>query len=55
VTQSFASVRLSKTTVLAPETKLGYRKISLAVTWVYQNKNLPEELGIYYSICPNEL
>jgi hypothetical protein len=41
--------------LLAAETKLGCRKISFAVTWVYQNKNLSEELRIYYFICPNEL
>jgi hypothetical protein len=39
--------------LLAAETKLGYRKISFAITWVYQN--LSEELGIYYFICPNKL
>jgi hypothetical protein len=41
--------------LLAAETKLGYPKISFAVTWVYQNKNLSEELRNYYFICPNEL
>jgi hypothetical protein len=42
--------------LLAAETKLGYRKITFAVTWVYQNKNLSEELRIYYFTCPaNEL
>jgi hypothetical protein len=41
--------------LLAAETKLGDRKISFTVTWVYQNKNLSEELRIYYFTCPNEL
>jgi hypothetical protein len=41
--------------LLVAETKLGYHKISFAVNWVYQNKNLSENTACPYTACPNEL